>query len=79
MTTFYENETAKKQMNDLGLFDFFKSKNIITTKGSHVYFDPFYLSTKDANEKTCGYGACTLSLTRLALNFPELREKLLQK
>lgn len=77
MTMFYENENAKEEMNTLGLFDFFKSHNIIRIENGKVFFNPFYLSTKDKNEKDCGYGSCTLSRTRLVVNFPELREKLL--
>lgn len=71
---FYENETAKKQMNDLNLFDFFKSKNIIRIKDNHIYFDPFFLSSIDENGNSCGYGNCTLSFSKLRLNYPEINE-----
>lgn len=76
MTMFYENETAKKEMNELGLFKFFRSHNIIRVRAGKVYFNPFYLSNKNKAGKSCGFGTATLSRTRLALNFVELREKL---
>jgi len=77
MTMFYENETAKKEMNELGLFEYFKSHNVIRIEKGKVFFNPFYLSKKDKNGKACGFGTATLSKTRLALNFSELRGKLL--
>lgn len=76
MTMFYENENAKKEMNDLGLFEFFKSHNVIRVEKDKVFFNPFYLSVKDKNGKSGGFGTAPLSKTRLALNFVELREKL---
>ena len=76
MTAYYENKNAKKEMNELGLFEFFKSHNVIRIEKGTVFFNPFYLSKKDENGKSAGYGTATLSITRLALNFPELREKL---
>ena len=61
----------KKQMNDLGLFNFFKSKSVIKIMNSEVYFNPFFLEAKG------GFGCSNLSLTRLIVNFPELRPQLL--
>lgn len=71
--SFYENETARKQMNELGLFNFFKSHKVITTFAGKVYFNPFYLSSMDENGKKSGFGNCTLSISRLKLNFPLLK------
>lgn len=58
MRAFYQNEVAKKQLNDLGLFD--KARQYMNIKGSKVYFDERILSGVDENGKPAGYGVCTI-------------------
>ena len=58
MREFYENEVAKKQLNDLGLFD--KARPYMNIKGSKVYFDKRILSGHDENGKSAGFGVCTI-------------------
>lgn len=70
-TALYQNDNAKKQMNDLGLFEFFKSKNVIRIMNGEVYFNPFFLEAKG------GFCYSNLSLTRLIVNFPELKSQFL--
>lgn len=36
LRAFYENETAKKQLNELGLFD--KARKFMRIKGGKVFF-----------------------------------------
>lgn len=72
ITFFYENPNAKTQMNELGLFDFFKNHKVIKIEKSKVFFNSFYLSGMN-NGKTAGRSSSDLSFERLAVNFPELR------
>jgi len=58
MRCYYENEVAKKQLNNLGLFD--KARKYMNIKGSRVFFDSRILSGHDENGKTAGYGFCTI-------------------
>ena len=58
MGAFYENETAKRQLNKLGLFD--KARKYMNIKGSKVYFDERILSGHDAEGNSAGLGVCTV-------------------
>lgn len=58
MRFYYENETAKKQLNDLGLFD--KARKYMEIQGSKVYFDSRILSGHDHTGKAAGLCYCTI-------------------
>lgn len=58
MRFYYENETAKKQLNDLGLFD--KARKYMKIQGSKVYFDSRILSGHDHTGKAAGLCYCTI-------------------
>ena len=55
---YYENKTAQKQLNDLGLFE--KARKYMNIKGSKVYFDSRILSNVDLDGKVAGFGTAKI-------------------
>lgn len=58
LRAFYENETAKKQLNELGLFD--KARKFMRIKGEKVFFDSRILSNVDLEGKKAGFGTAKI-------------------
>lgn len=64
MRAFYENEIAKKQLNDLGLFD--KARQYMKIKGAKVFISSDILSGCDEKGNPAGLGFCTVKTTVIA-------------